>query len=352
MDVKDEEKEQDNCRFVPQKIFYQHRKQLFDIIEKIITEKNDRTACSLEVLPCRKLFSTIGAFSIVFSLYNEYKEDSKAYNIQVIAKVSDSRDDKLMTERDNNIIINQIVDKKISPHFVLNFDYRICKNMCTFLPDDNKKHNNINWTDVKNGHCIISFKEMFHGDVFSDVLTFEHNVIMSLISQVIMGCMALYHKKFEQNDLHLGNVFYRHLLNDENTYFSYKIGDDTYLVKHCKFLFAIGDYGKLIDHRYSLREEETNYIFEDLLMFVRQLREKLGERDSRYENLLFFMTKLFERALFISKKNTGVLLSNIFRKIMEYCDTNDDYAIMRDIFKQNEFKGNKLVEKFDMDISL
>jgi len=341
----------EKCELVFQKIFYQHRLDYFKAIEKIIKEKNDRTVCSLQVLPCRKLFSTLGRYSVVFSIYNIYNERKEfENNIQAIVKVTDSREDEFMTEKLNNNFINAIVQANISPHFVLNFDYRICKDMCTFLSNNKSNYDSmyINWSHVKKGYCVLSFQEMFHGDVFSDIFTFEHNVILSLIIQVIMGCMALHHKNVEHNDLHLGNVFYKHLLNGENTYFSYKIGEDVYLVKHCKFLFVIGDYGRLKDNTFMIRPDK-NYI-DDLSLFINELKKKLNHRDNRYDGLLDILIEKIEELKKNEKKSTYYLISEIFQNIIQYCGQTDDYLIMKDIFKKNELKGNVQVNKIKFDI--
>ena len=58
-------------------------------------------------------------------------------------------------------------------------------------------------------------------------------------------CVFLLHKiGYYHNDTHLGNFFYKRIINNDNEYYHYNINGNNYYLKNVGFFIVLGDYGK------------------------------------------------------------------------------------------------------------
>jgi hypothetical protein len=302
LDIKepDDYKNLDECPSVTEeKFFYHDRIRTYQTVDDIITGTDENTVCSLEVLPCKKLISSSSGYAIVFSLYsNRITPDE---NISIIVKVTDENQFENVREGKNNMIVKDIVLNGKSPHFVLASDYKVCKDKCSFLSEKhNYGHLYTDWRKVKKGSCLLSFQEMFDGNVKHKVLEWTRNgnddLLMSLIVQVMMACMTLYHHKIIHGDLHLGNIFYKVMSDEEEGkyYFEYNYEGNTYFIKHHNILFVLGDYGHMTrDTSFNSLQSLTF----DLSGFFEKLRENTyasSSNDRKYKDSFTLLERLFK----------------------------------------------------------
>jgi len=117
----------------------------------------------------------------------------------------------------------------------------------------------------------------------------QQSNIKEIMAQMYI-CVFLLHKiGYYHNDTHLGNFFYKRIINNDNEYFHYNINGNNYYIKNVGFFIFLGDYGKtskisknkqkrqktLIDFNtlnlnaisYGLLDEEVKSIMDDNELF-------------------------------------------------------------------------------------
>jgi len=141
-------------------------------------------------------------------------------------------------------IVNNILLKKLSKHFLMIYGYCICEK------------------SIESKLQIISINELASGDLrdltaVKDVLQ-DDELMLNLLFQTFIS-IATFHNKvgYVHNDTHYGNFLYQE--NNEVGYYHYIFNGKNYYLKSCKFNIIIYDYGYAKKINNITDNNNTNY---------------------------------------------------------------------------------------------
>jgi hypothetical protein len=141
-------------------------------------------------------------------------------------------------------IVNNILLKKLSKHFLMIYGYCICEK------------------SIESRLQIISINELASGDLrdltaVKDVLQ-DDELMLNLLFQTFIS-IATFHNKvgYVHNDTHYGNFLYQE--NNEVGYYHYIFNGKNYYLKSCKFNIIIYDYGYAKKINNITDNNNTNY---------------------------------------------------------------------------------------------
>ena len=218
-------------------------------IKRLLSKENQVKKCGLVPFRYKKIGK--GNEGIVYRL-----DLKRNLSLSLAVKVMKNDENNRREARNYDLFREVVLSGKL-PHFPLTWESIHCEEKCHFIDvsEINPEKEKQEWERIKEKECFLLFTELFDGDA-DDLLKTEKRrkrkkeLAVSLLFQMMMALKIINDKHLSHGDLHLHNVLYKKLEeNEENVkkkqYFRYVIGDDVYEVKHFSLLFVISDFEKM-----------------------------------------------------------------------------------------------------------
>jgi len=253
-----------------------------------------------------KLYERIGSgtYGLAFLTKIKYKDR----DLFVATKIMNNKDLISSNEINYYLYFTNFVIDNINPHFPLIYKTLLCETPLRI--EDTSA------TNSKSEKYFI-FNELANGDLESWLKEKKHSNegLISMICQVIMGCMSLELCNLIHNDLHTGNILYHNIEKNTDKYTHYKLARNNIYILNKGQHWIIWDLGTITEpNKRKSIQIDIIYLIQDIKRSI-----KLKEEDKKlYETIELFINSnnninyynLLEFLIVILNKDQQILLIN------------------------------------------